>query len=142
MDDAFEAYPWPGNVRQLANVVQRLVVNVQQPTITAADLPAEILTGAIVPPVVPQQERRCSTSLGLYRQMCAGASFWVVVYEPFVNRDLTRADLLALIRHGLEQTRGNYRALTRIFNVPPSEYKRFLAFLRKHRCLLPFRSFR
>lgn len=37
-------YPWPGNVRQLRNVMERLVVMVEGPTIHADDLPKEIRT--------------------------------------------------------------------------------------------------
>jgi two-component system response regulator AtoC len=35
-------YPWPGNVRQLRNCMERLVVTVEGPTIHAEDLPAEL----------------------------------------------------------------------------------------------------
>ncbi len=34
-------YPWPGNVRQLRNLMERLVVTVESPTVHAEDLPPE-----------------------------------------------------------------------------------------------------
>lgn len=37
-------YPWPGNVRQLRNLTERLIVTVESPTIHAEDLPAELRT--------------------------------------------------------------------------------------------------
>jgi DNA-binding NtrC family response regulator len=37
-------YPWPGNVRQLRNLMERLVVTVESPTIHAEDLPSELRT--------------------------------------------------------------------------------------------------
>jgi two-component system NtrC family response regulator len=37
-------YAWPGNVRQLRNCMERLVVTVEGPTIHAEDLPAEMRT--------------------------------------------------------------------------------------------------
>ena len=40
--------PWPGNVRQLENVVERAVVLSQGDEITRADLPAAICNGALV----------------------------------------------------------------------------------------------
>jgi transcriptional regulator with PAS, ATPase and Fis domain len=36
-------YAWPGNIRELINVVERLVVTTQGDTIEALDLPEEIL---------------------------------------------------------------------------------------------------
>jgi len=36
-------YTWPGNVRQLRNLMERLVVTVESPTIHAEDLPPEFL---------------------------------------------------------------------------------------------------
>ena len=38
------AAPWPGNVRQLRNVLERLVVHSSRDVITAADLPREVLS--------------------------------------------------------------------------------------------------
>src|SRR5262249_50069686 len=44
-DDALcllKAYPWPGNVRQLENVIERAVVIADGPLVTVADLPPEV----------------------------------------------------------------------------------------------------
>ena len=41
---AMEAYSWPGNIRQLENIVERLVVLNRGGTILAADLPNEMRT--------------------------------------------------------------------------------------------------
>ena len=67
----------------------------------------------------------------------AGESFWDAVHGLFMARDLTRADLKALLRRGLAQTGGNYKILVDLFNMPPGDYRRFLSFLRKHECYLP-----
>ena len=139
---AFEAFGWPGNVRQLENVVQRIVINSPDDIIGLADLPAEVLRETQTLPVRPVRERRRSTADVLHEHLARGASFWTVVYEPFMNRDLTRADIKALVELGLRKSGGNYRILTRLFNMSSSDYKRFLNFLRKHECLLPFRNYR
>jgi hypothetical protein len=71
-----------------------------------------------------------------------GESFWSAVYLPFMARDLTRDDVRALVAAGLQHTRGNYKMLLALFNMEPADYKRFLNFLRKHQCHMPFQHFR
>jgi hypothetical protein len=76
------------------------------------------------------------------RMVRGGESFWAVVYPPFIARDLTRGDVRLVVRKGLEEARGNYKLLVALFNMPPTDYKRFLNFLRKHDCHMPFQRFR
>ncbi|MBL8793272.1 MAG: sigma-54-dependent Fis family transcriptional regulator, partial [Planctomycetia bacterium] len=49
MDDdalaALKGHPWPGNIRQLENVIERAVVVADGPTITLQDLSAEVAIG-------------------------------------------------------------------------------------------------
>jgi hypothetical protein len=45
-------------------------------------------------------------------------------------------------RKGLERTSGNYKVLVELFNMRPEDYKRFLGFLRKYHCHMPFQQFR
>ena len=58
-----------------------------------------------------------------------------------MSRDLTRDDL-RVVRKGLERTSGNYKVMVELFNMPPDDYKRFLGFLRKYQCHMPFQQFR
>jgi hypothetical protein len=79
----------------------------------------------------------------LYDRMIVGREpFWSVVYDPFMDRDLTRDDLRGLITKGLHETRGNYVMLVRLFNLDHKDYKRFLNFLQKHGCHVPVAPFR
>jgi transcriptional regulator with PAS, ATPase and Fis domain len=135
-------YRWPGNVRELKNVIERCVVRTRNRLIVPADLPPEILgapvtsttTGAAVPESIAD---------ATFNRLIGGEeSFWSAVYAPFMARDLTRADLKRIVTLGLERTKGNYRLLMQLFNMSESDYKRFLNFLRKYQCQLPFQSFR
>jgi len=139
---AMQMWSWPGNVRQLDNVVQRLAVNSRSEVISLADLPPEIQPSTAVALPQPRRERRRTVADVLYERMRAGASFWDVIYRPYMDREITKADVRGVVQKGLEAATGNYRVVTRLFNVAPSDYKRFLNFLRKHRCLLPYREFR
>ena len=48
----------------------------------------------------------------------------------------------AIVRLGLQHTKGSYRLCAELFNLPPEDYKRFLSFLQKHDCQMPFQRFR
>jgi hypothetical protein len=76
------------------------------------------------------------------RMVNGGESFWSCVYSPFMARDLTRDDLRTVVRKGLERTSGNYKVMVELFNMPGDDYKRFLGFLRKYQCHMPFQQFR
>jgi len=76
------------------------------------------------------------------RLVAGGECFWTAVYDPFMARDLTRDDLRAVIRRGLEETRGSYKLLMPLFNIEARDYRRLLNALRKHDCLIGFHQFR
>jgi transcriptional regulator with PAS, ATPase and Fis domain len=140
--EALKEYPWPGNVRQLDNLVQRLAINSSTGLITAADLPSDMRSGPTRSLPEPRLERRRLVSAVLYDRLRAGENFWDAVGKPYMARELTRQDVSQVVRKGLEDARGNYRVVTRLFNLPVTDYKRFLNFLRKHQCLLPYRDYR
>ena len=143
--DALLGYRWPGNVRELKNVVERMVLKAPGTTVRHADLPADVVRSAAVyqTPGKTDPEPESSPADALAAQMMQhGESFWSAVYPQFMSRDLTRAELRRIIQIGLENTNGNYRLLVQLFNMPQEDYKRFLSFLRKHDCHLPFQRFR
>ena len=135
-------YSWPGNVRQLVNVLERLVITGNDTTATVEDLPTELRTEEAIG-VRPKRERRRTIADDLYRRLIEEReSFWSCVYTLYMDREITRGTLREVVRKGLEESRGNYRIVARLFNLQPRDYKRFLNFLRKHDCQLPFKEFR
>ena len=137
-----ERYAWPGNIRQLKNVAERLIVSGGTGVITPDELPAEILSASPEEPVTKGGAAPLRAEDLFERMINGGESFWSAVYGPFMRRDLTRDDVRTLVRKGLLKTRGNYTGLMQAFNMPGDDYKRFLNFLRKHQCQLNFHSFR
>src|SRR5262245_23019697 len=79
---------WPGNIRQLKNVAERLVVCAEDGPITLDELPLDIHG------VVDSDERvapQVARADALFDRMInGGESFWLAVYGPFMLRDLTR----------------------------------------------------
>jgi len=138
-----EGYRWPGNVRELKNVAERLVVGYGGKAVTLQDLPAEIIAA--------ETHIEPTTSAGLWQSlieecydlMTVGReSFWTTVYEPFIRRDMTRDAVRAIVRRGLEQTRGSYPLVATLFNLPDEDYRKLMRFLHKYDCHLPIQRFR
>jgi two-component system, NtrC family, response regulator HydG len=146
--DRLTACDWPGNVRQLKNVVERTVLRCKGTTIDIDDLPTDVKgVPAASLPAAPMPAGETPSAISaeqelLSRMIDAGESFWSAVFEPFDRRDLTRAELRAVVSRGLELTSGSYRQVVRLFNMPDADYKRFLRTLRAHGCHFPPQTFR
>jgi DNA-binding NtrC family response regulator len=139
-------YAWPGNIRELKNVVERIVVRSNGRPVLVEDLPPEITGGrhkALGAPPAAATPTQPKVADVLFAQLVEERqSFWSVIYPLFMSRDLTRDDLRSIVGQGLERTSGNYKLLVQLFNMKPEDYKRFLNFLRKHQCHMPFQQFR
>jgi transcriptional regulator with PAS, ATPase and Fis domain len=134
---------WPGNIRELRNVIEYAVLRVDRDVIGLDDLPPQFRQ-QMPPRAAPHQPiAHASVAQTLYDRMAAGGeSFWSIVHEPFMARDITRQDVRDTVRLGLEHTSGDYRAVAELFHVPPDSYKRFLNFLRTYGCHLAVHDFR
>jgi transcriptional regulator with PAS, ATPase and Fis domain len=136
-----ERYRWPGNVRELQNALEQTIWLAAGNLIDVQHLPESIRTSAET--VLPMHERRMQVADQLYHALVtSGYSFWEHIYPLFLARDITRHDMRELVRRGLTATRGNYRAMLKLFGMSPRDYKRFLNFLASHDCRADFREFR
>ena len=138
---ALARYRWPGNVRELQNVVEQATWLARGEVVDVAQLPEGVRTSAH--PMQATRERRAQVADELYAGLVSGGySFWDHIYPLFLSRDITRHDMRELVRKGLSTTRGNYRALLKLFGISNQHYKRFLNFLAAHDCGADFRAFR
>jgi len=140
--DALMDYSWPGNVRELQNVLERLVVVGRGSVVQLADLPVELRANrrvAAAPVLAPSVDVVEDLYGRLTRQR---ESFWTTVYPLYMQREITRAHVRDVVRKGLEEARGNYKIMVELFNMEAGDYKKFLNFLRKHQCQLPFKDYR
>jgi transcriptional regulator with PAS, ATPase and Fis domain len=90
------AYDWPGNVRQLQNVMERVIaLSPGRTQIGAAELPEEVLVGRPAPirdtPLVPEEGVELDRAVSAYE--------------------------LALITRALERTSGNKRQAAELLHV-------------------------
>jgi DNA-binding NtrC family response regulator len=139
-----EKYRWPGNVRELQNVMEQVTwLALPGQPVTVAQLPAVVKGGGTTSLMAPARERRRQLADELFKLVTVeGYNFWEPVHQLFLARDLTRHDIRELVRCGLRVTRGNYRGIPALFNLPDSDYKKFMNFLATHDCRPDFREFR
>ena len=140
-----EDHSWPGNVRELRNVAERIVLRHHGRVIARADLAQEIVKQRPARPAAPVRRMPPAEKLAvqcLERIITNKESFWTVVYEPFMSRDLMRDTVRAVVREALTRTRGSYRLAAELLNLPSDDYKRFLNFLNKYDCHIAFQNFR
>ena len=119
---ALEAFDWPGNIRQLRNVVERASVLAEGSTVRLGDLPAEIREGAV--------RSRASTGAGDRRSPVVTtttqtAATTAVLAAPRLDRTSERDQLAA----ALAATEGNKAAAAKSLGLPRST---FYSKLKKH----------
>jgi len=119
-----QSYGYPGNVRELENIVESAIYTGESDTIEDRDivLPDETL-------YVSQNEFQID-------------NFWDSIARPYAERHITKDYVEQVIRKGLVQAEGSYRRLVRLFNLPPTDYKRFMDFIRRHHCNIDYRPYR
>lgn len=123
--EKLQRYSFPGNVRELHNIVESayFMSNGNCIDADAIGLPSDALFES------PREE-------------VVVDDFWESVARPYARRLITRRQVEDVIRKGLEQTGGNYKKVVELFNMPVTDYKRFMDFLRRHRCNVDFRPYR
>jgi len=119
------AHHWPGNVRELASVVTTGYAMSDKPLIEPGAFESQLMN-----------RQPCGEDLTdeLWRRVVHdGEDFWNTVHEAFMVRELNRAQTRDIIRRGLTRVNGSYKHLLAEFNLPGSDYQRFMDFLRNHR---------
>ena len=92
-----------------------------------------IKPGAFVTHLQRDEKQGVSPEDDIYRRVGVnGDDFWQAVHRPFMNRDLNRSQVKALIRRGLAGAGGSYSTLLHVLNLPPEDYQKFMDFLRHH----------
>jgi len=119
-----QLYNFPGNVRELENIIESAIYTAMDDTIEECHI--------VLPDGVP-------TGVS---DILRVENFWDSVARPYADRLITRTHVENVVRRGLQESRGSYRRLVRLFNLPDSDYKRFMDFLRRHRCNIDYRQYR
>lgn len=131
--DQLSRLSFPGNVRELQNIVERAFFLAASALIT--ELPVE----EPAMPQIPQDNEEVSM---WFHDLIEGRKDFWWIYEKYKRRDISREKILGLVDLGLRSTGGSYKNLALRFRLREAEYRRFMDFLRRNRCLLDFRPYR
>lgn len=116
---ALRAYNWPGNVRQLQNVVSRAVVLSEGALVRASDLPAELRSAR----PVQRSSSSGSRPLGRSELSVAATSSSVAMLDPMQGvREASAEDERETLRAALVANEGNKAAAARALDMPRSTF--------------------
>lgn len=127
---------WPGNVREVRGCIETGYYLSETAKIRTVDfweaLEHDARTtelGAV--PLVDAKEY-CD-------RLCSGeVDFWTLVHSSFMDREINRTQVRAMIAEGLRRSLGSYKGMAERFGIQPDQYLKFMDFLRHHR-LKPMR---
>jgi two-component system response regulator AtoC len=104
-DDALAAlstYSWPGNIRELENVLERTILFAETPVIRATDLPPSLRTTTVTPEQLSAAVKGLPTAPGPLKEI-------VKEQVQAIERDL--------IVRGLEVTNGNVTRTAKLLKI-------------------------
>jgi nitrogen regulation protein NR(I) len=122
------SYHWPGNIRELENVIERTMLFGEGPTIRALDLPGELMgvpgaPSAPVPEEKPPErlERQYSSSSLNLPALAAAASLPIGAEAPSSLKEAVRVETerveRELIQRALDETAGNVTQAARKLKI-------------------------
>ncbi len=121
-------YDWPGNIRELFSILKRAGIECKN-SISGNDIKQIINEN--------RQEKLNFVENNIIEQIWdrleSGESFWRLVKEPYLERELNKREVKAILQKGLLETNDRYIDLLEIFNLKKNEYKKFMNFLRKNK---------
>jgi transcriptional regulator with GAF, ATPase, and Fis domain len=138
--DRLARYPWPGNVRELRAVVETSHSLCNGGGVIEPSSFEDQLEGG--EPPAPRAAvagtagglAACPGTAELVGRMAGGGgTFWELVHEPFMDRELNRGEVRAVIEEGLRRSNWSYKRALRVFGVQQDDYLKFMDFLRHHR---------
>jgi len=133
-------YSYPGNVRQLKNIVQAAYYLAPGRMIQEENLPVEVRDWDQAGDAGPDNE---ASPLQIYRAMVQGkGTFEELVKKPFLTRRLGIPTVRQIIHLALTETGGRYREALRLLKVPDHAYYAMMVFLKRQGCCLDFRRYR
>jgi two-component system response regulator AtoC len=135
--ECLSVYAWPGNVRELRAVVETSHSLCGSGGVIEPDAFEDQLECVAPRPAAagaPSAAAAPGAAASLVGRMTGGTgTFWDLVYEPFMDRELNRGEVRAVVEEGLRRSNWSYKRALQVFGVGQDDYLKFMDFLRHHR---------
>lgn len=127
-----EGHDWPGNVREIQSIVD-VGCCLADGTLIDSEIVAESLADEKGTKIHNGAETNGVIGRRYALMTEEGEDFWNVVREPFLDRELNRSQVRAIVQRGLADSHGSYKRMLDIFRIQEGDYLKFMDFLRHHR---------
>jgi DNA-binding NtrC family response regulator len=129
-----ERHDWPGNVREIRGLVDTAFHLSEGPVIEAEDFTSSLEAETVqMSSLSPGFAPAPATAALFFRLMAGEGTFWSLVHQPYMNRELNRAQVREVVALGLGRSGGSYKRMLAAFGLPLADYLKFMDFLRHHR---------
>jgi DNA-binding NtrC family response regulator len=141
--DFLSSYAWPGNVREIKSVATTGYSMAESELIEMEDFESVLYEHQSPEALAAQQHIKRQPAPPVaeidpfaetFRAMRNGEqTFWDAIHKPFIERDFNRSQLRNMFERGLREANGSYKNLLALFNLPETDYQKFMDFLRHQR---------
>jgi two-component system response regulator HydG len=138
-------HDWPGNVREIRAIVDTgfhlsdgTVIDPKDFAQSLEEVAGQQQMASLLvsPPVAGAPPPKAERSI-FDRLLSGDGTFWQLVQEPYLERELNRQQVRDIIARGLGHSGGQYKRLLGAFGISPADYLKFMDFLRHHRLKPP-----
>lgn len=125
--EAVFEHDWSGNIRELLTVLTRAGIHSAGP-ITGEDIQAVINQDHYKKNATETEDKFEQIRIAIDE----GKSFWEVVWQPFIKRDLNKSEIKRFLEEGYIRCNSSLKELSRHMHIKDSEFKRFIAALHNY----------
>jgi transcriptional regulator with GAF, ATPase, and Fis domain len=129
--ELLRGHTWPGNVREIRGLVDTGFHLSDGSLIEPRDFAEALEQMSRVAQLIEVPVPTISTEIFL-RLINHEGSFWEMVHQPYLDRELNRMQVREIVAQGLSHVRGSYKELLGAFGMAPEDYLKFMDFLRHH----------
>lgn len=132
--DVLQGYHWPGNVRELLNILRRAGIMLDSP-ITGKKMASLIHGGGNgkKPPPGQNGNKESRVIERIRENLKTGDSFWQLVWEPFIGRDMDRCTVKLVLKQFYAESSFNFRQMIKNLNMAVSDYPKFMSLVYKYK---------